>query len=102
MIGCGTRYRGHGLDDIETIHPIVGSVHFAPACELACVGNMPGSAGKKIRIERDNHVGLFDGIDGMEVVAKGKFCPLALSISSSGLPLVPFCFGVERQQLANL
>ena len=63
---------------------------------------MSGAAGKKIRIERNNHIGFADFVHGVNVASERQLGAFRRSIAAGRLPLVPLCLRIHRKQLLHL
>src|SRR5207245_5711433 len=74
----------------------------APASELARVPQASGAAREQIGIQRNNHVGFFNLIDGVHVPAERLARALARWVAADGLVLVPLGLGELAEQAANL
>ena len=63
---------------------------------------MPRPIRQEIRIQRQNHVGFFDAIHGVQVSTEGELASLARAVANRRLPLMPFRFRIQLQQRLQL
>src|SRR5258708_15359215 len=96
MIRAGPRNRRRRLDDVQTVHLAasvtgVGKlIELAVAVKVLHVPDVPGSAGEKIGVERQNDFRLFQPVHGADVTAKGQLGAFAHAVAAGGLPPMPF------------
>src|ERR1700675_1749398 len=102
MIGARTSDGRRRLNDVEPVHCVARAAQFAAAVKLLHVADMPRAAGKKIGIQRENDIGLFRTVHGVDIAPKGELAPFASAVASSGLPLMPLGAGNLFQDISDL
>jgi len=102
MIGAGACHARRWLNHVQAIHRVARARQLAATREFSSVTDVCWSAAEKIGVERNDHVGLFEAINGADVGSKGELSAFARPVACGRLPLVPFGLRIERQKRLNL
>src|SRR6202162_5906983 len=101
MIRHRARIRRCALDDVKAIHPPRG-IRIAPRSETARIPNAAGAGTEEIRVERKNHVGAVNSVNGVDRLAKCQPRALACRAAPARLVLMPLRRRKFDKQRAHL
>src|ERR1700690_3628511 len=99
MIGSRSGHGRGGFDDIESVHIRTIGRHLASVSEIAGVTKTSRSVRYEIRIERKNHICLFQLINWQNIRTKRLASRISRGVAIDRFVLMPLSFWHLFQQL---
>src|SRR4051812_14306126 len=99
MVSLGGGVRGRALDGIEPILLRGIAIDTPARRERPGVADARSAGAQKVCVERQDHVGFFDGVLRRDVFAEGGPSAFSRVVVAERLPLDPLCRGVRLEKL---
>ncbi len=102
MIGHRPGERRHRFHRVEAVHSQIILPNTPPIDKLTCIAQAAGFIVKQMAIKREDHIGILELINGLQIAPPYPHRSLARPIAVYRLINVPLHFGKLRFQFAHL
>src|SRR6267142_4712334 len=102
MIGARAGVGRVAFDGVETIQLRLVAFEAAPRRERARMTDARGARAEEVGVEREDDVGLVDGVLRVDVIAEGELAACPRVMTAGRFPLDPFRPREAHQELTHL